>query len=47
MERSRLSVQIDHSQRKQIEQRIKKEYPKLKNTSELVRLSLKEFLKIT
>jgi Arc/MetJ-type ribon-helix-helix transcriptional regulator len=47
MERSRISVQIERTQRKQIERRIKEEYPKLKNISELVRMALTEFLKIT
>jgi Arc/MetJ-type ribon-helix-helix transcriptional regulator len=44
MERCRLSVQIENDQKKQIEERIKKEYPKVKNISELVRAALKQFL---
>lgn len=44
MSKYRLSVQIETDQRRQIEKRIQKEYPALKNTSELVRKALVEFL---
>ncbi len=44
MERTRISMQIELAQRKQIEQRIKAEYPKLRNMSELLREALPEFL---
>jgi len=40
----RLSVQIGNEQKRQIEERIKKEYPKIKTTSEVVRAALQEFL---
>ena len=45
MERYRISVQIEPDQRKQIEVRIKNEYPKLKNVSDVVRAALNEFFK--
>jgi Arc/MetJ-type ribon-helix-helix transcriptional regulator len=44
LERYRISVQIEQDQREQIEARIKTEYPKLKNVSDVVRAALKEFL---
>lgn len=44
MQRYILSVQIENDQKKQIEERIKKEYPKVKCVSELVRAALQQFL---
>jgi Arc/MetJ-type ribon-helix-helix transcriptional regulator len=44
MERNRISVQIESDQRKQIEARIKAEYPQLKTVSDVVRVALDRFL---
>ena len=41
----RISVRLDETDRDRIEQRIKKEYPKLKNVSDVVRAALNQFLK--
>jgi Arc/MetJ-type ribon-helix-helix transcriptional regulator len=43
-ERRRISVQIEQKQLSQIETRIKAEYPKFRNVSEVVRAALKQFL---
>lgn len=40
----RISVQISFEEQKKIEERIKREYPRLKTVSDLVRAALKEFL---
>jgi Arc/MetJ-type ribon-helix-helix transcriptional regulator len=40
----RVTVRVTDSDRQQIEQVIKKEYPKLKNYSDVVRLALNKFL---
>lgn len=45
MKRYRITVQLEDGDKQQIEEAIKKEYPKLKNTSDLIRTALKEFLK--
>jgi Arc/MetJ-type ribon-helix-helix transcriptional regulator len=45
MGRDRISVQIGLEQRKRIEARIKTEYPKLKNISDVVRAALDQFLR--
>jgi Arc/MetJ-type ribon-helix-helix transcriptional regulator len=45
MERTRISVQISNEEKLKIEQAIKRDYPKLKNVSDVVRASLREFLK--
>lgn len=42
--RYRLCAQISLEEKKRIELRVKKEYPKLRNVSELVRAALTEFL---
>jgi Arc/MetJ-type ribon-helix-helix transcriptional regulator len=44
MNRTRISVEITESDRQQIEATVKREYPKLKNISDVVRAALKEFL---
>ena len=44
MERTRITVEISETDRQNIEARVKKEYPKLKNVSDVVRAALKEFL---
>jgi Arc/MetJ-type ribon-helix-helix transcriptional regulator len=41
----RISVRLDETDRDRIEQRIKKEYPKLRNISDIVRAALSQFLK--
>lgn len=43
-ERQRITVQIEKEQMNQIETRIKAEYPKFRNISELVRAALIEYL---
>ena len=43
-ERLRISIQIEQKQMAQIETRIKAEYPKFRNVSELVRAALVEYL---
>jgi Arc/MetJ-type ribon-helix-helix transcriptional regulator len=40
----RITVCLEDDDRSKIETRIKQEYPKLRNVSELVRHALKEFL---
>jgi Arc/MetJ-type ribon-helix-helix transcriptional regulator len=45
MERNKITFEVTLEQRKQIEDRIKSEYPALKNVSELVRAALDDFLK--
>ena len=44
MKRHRITVEIAQNDRNQIENTVKREYPKLKNVSDVVRLALKEFL---
>jgi Arc/MetJ-type ribon-helix-helix transcriptional regulator len=44
MEKPRISFQISFEEKQKIEQRIKREYPRLKNISELVREALTQFL---
>ena len=44
MERNKITFEVTAEQRKQIESRIKSEYPHLKNVSQLVREALIEFL---
>lgn len=43
-ERRRITVQIEQEQMHQIQTRIKAEYPKIKNVSEVVRAALVEYL---
>jgi Arc/MetJ-type ribon-helix-helix transcriptional regulator len=40
----RLSVQITLKQKKQMEERVKKEFPKLRNISEVTRAAITDFL---
>jgi Arc/MetJ-type ribon-helix-helix transcriptional regulator len=47
MSMNRITIRIGENYRKKIEERIKKEYPKVKNISELVRVALEEFLTST
>jgi len=44
MQRCRITVEITETDRQKIEDAVKKEYPKLKNVSDVVRAALKEFL---
>jgi Arc/MetJ-type ribon-helix-helix transcriptional regulator len=39
-----VTIRLENDDRNKIEARIKQEYPKLRNVSELVRQALKEFL---
>jgi Arc/MetJ-type ribon-helix-helix transcriptional regulator len=41
---NRVTVRIEDDEKGKIESRIKQDYPKLKNVSELVRAALTEFL---
>jgi len=43
--RCRITVEITEIDRQRIEATVKKEYPKLKNVSDVIRAALKEFLK--
>jgi hypothetical protein len=43
-ERKRITIQIEQKQMHQIEMRIKAEYPRIRNVSELVRAALADFL---
>jgi len=42
---TRITVRLDSKDKDSIEQRIKRDYPKLKNISDVVRAALTEFLK--
>jgi len=44
MKRFRITVEIRETDREKIESVVKKEYPKLKSISDVVRAALKEFL---
>lgn len=44
MKRIRITVEISEADRQRIEAAVKKEYPKLKNVSDVVREALSEFL---
>jgi Arc/MetJ-type ribon-helix-helix transcriptional regulator len=44
MKRTRISVEITETDRQRIEATVKREYPKLKNVSDVVRTALKVFL---
>jgi len=44
MNRIRISVEITEATRQQIEAAVKREYPRLKTVSDVVREALKEFL---
>jgi Arc/MetJ-type ribon-helix-helix transcriptional regulator len=41
---NRITLWLENNERNRIEARIKQEYPKIKNVSELVRVALNEFL---
>ncbi len=45
MERCRITFEIKPKDRSRIEAVIKEEYPKLKNTSEVIRAALDQYLK--
>lgn len=45
MARCRISVEITEYERTNIEKAVRKNYPKLKNISDVVRAALSEFLK--
>jgi Arc/MetJ-type ribon-helix-helix transcriptional regulator len=47
MKRNRITVEIRPGDRERIETVVKKEYPKLKNVSDVVRTALQEYLKNT
>ena len=47
MDRTRITVEIGESEKLKIEEAIRREYPKLKTVSDVVRAALQEFLKIT
>jgi Arc/MetJ-type ribon-helix-helix transcriptional regulator len=40
----RITVRVDEAHKDKIEQRIKREYPKLRNVSDVVRAALEQFL---
>lgn len=40
----RITIQLGQNEREKIEQRVKREYPKIKNISELVRTALDTYL---
>jgi len=40
----RITIRIDETDFREVQQAIKKKYPEIKNVSELVRAALKEFL---
>lgn len=44
MKRTRISVEITETDRQQIEATVKREYPKLRNVSDVVRQAVWEFL---
>jgi len=44
MKRFRITVEIKETDREKIESVVKKEYPKLKNISDVVRAAIREFL---
>jgi Arc/MetJ-type ribon-helix-helix transcriptional regulator len=44
MQRCRITVEITEADRQKIEAAVKKEYPKLKNVSDVVRAALTKFL---
>ena len=44
MERTRISVQIKSEDKQKIQEAIKREYPKLKTVSDVVRSALSKFL---
>jgi Arc/MetJ-type ribon-helix-helix transcriptional regulator len=43
MKRCRITVEIEETDKQQIEAAIKREYPKLKNISDVIRAALKKF----
>lgn len=45
MKRCRITVEINGNDKEKIEAAVKKDYPKLKNVSDVVRAALTEFLK--
>jgi len=45
MGRCRITVEIAEKDRQEIEAAVKRDYPKLKNVSDVVRAALREFLK--
>jgi len=45
MKEIRICVRIEEEQQQKIDALIKREYPKIKNVSQVIRQALKEFLK--